>query len=88
MMPWRLAYWPVRIEARLGEQSGVVWKAACEHRAFVADAVDVRRLHVGMAADPQLVEPQIVDQDDEEIRLTLPLATMIPPKHPACRNTR
>ena len=27
MMPWRLAYWPVMIEARLGEQSGVVWNA-------------------------------------------------------------
>src|SRR6185503_9745193 len=27
MMPWRLAYWPVRIDARLGEHSGVVWKA-------------------------------------------------------------
>src|SRR5512134_2986998 len=27
MMPWRLAYWPVRMEARLGEQIGVVWKA-------------------------------------------------------------
>src|SRR5262245_4644660 len=27
MMPWRLAYWPVRIEARLGEHSGVVWNA-------------------------------------------------------------
>src|SRR5512146_297150 len=27
MMPWREAYWPVRIEARLGEQSGVVWNA-------------------------------------------------------------
>src|SRR5262245_56027130 len=27
MMPWRLAYWPVRIEARFGEQIGVVWKA-------------------------------------------------------------
>jgi hypothetical protein len=24
MMPWRLAYWPVRMEARLGEQIGVV----------------------------------------------------------------
>ena len=68
MMPWRLAYWPVRIEARLGEQSGVVWNAAREHRAFVADAVDVGRLHVGMAADAQLVEPEIVDQDDQEIR--------------------
>src|SRR5690349_16041573 len=27
MTPWRLAYWPVRIEARFGEQIGVVWKA-------------------------------------------------------------
>src|SRR5262245_33288370 len=27
MIPWRLAYWPVRIEARFGEQSGVGWKA-------------------------------------------------------------
>jgi hypothetical protein len=27
MMPWREAYWPVRIEARFGEHSGVVWKA-------------------------------------------------------------
>src|SRR5687767_3156768 len=27
MMPWRLAYWPVRIEARFGEQIGVVWNA-------------------------------------------------------------
>src|SRR5688572_23378746 len=27
MMPWRLAYWPVTIEARFGEQIGVVWKA-------------------------------------------------------------
>jgi hypothetical protein len=42
-----------------------------EHRAFVADAVDVRRLHVGMAADPQLVEPEVVDQHDQEIGLTL-----------------
>src|SRR6516162_5386109 len=67
MMPWRLAYCPVRIEARLGEQSGVVWKAR-EHRPFMADTVDVRCLHIGMAADPQLVEPQIVDQDDQEIR--------------------
>jgi hypothetical protein len=27
MMPCRLAYWPVTIEARFGEQIGVVWKA-------------------------------------------------------------
>ena len=27
MMPCRLAYWPVRIEARFGEHSGVVWNA-------------------------------------------------------------
>jgi hypothetical protein len=27
MIPWRLAYWPVKIEARFGEQIGVVWKA-------------------------------------------------------------
>jgi hypothetical protein len=27
MMPCRLAYWPVRIDARLGEQIGVVWNA-------------------------------------------------------------
>ena len=39
-----------------------------EHRAFMADAVDVRRLHVGMAADTQFVEPEIVDQHDQEIR--------------------
>ena len=26
-MPWRLAYCPLTIEARLGEQIGVVWKA-------------------------------------------------------------
>jgi hypothetical protein len=25
--PWRLAYWPVMIEARFGEQIGVVWNA-------------------------------------------------------------
>jgi hypothetical protein len=40
-----------------------------EHRALMADAVDMRRLHEGMAADPQLVEPEIVDQNDDEIRL-------------------
>jgi hypothetical protein len=27
MIPWRLAYWPVTIDARLGEQIGVVWNA-------------------------------------------------------------
>jgi hypothetical protein len=27
MMPWREAYWPVRIEARFGEHSGVGWNA-------------------------------------------------------------
>ncbi len=27
MIPWRLAYWPVRIEARFGEQIGVGWNA-------------------------------------------------------------
>jgi hypothetical protein len=27
MMPWRLAYWPVTMDARFGEQSGVVWNA-------------------------------------------------------------
>ena len=27
MMPCRLAYWPVTIDARLGEQIGVVWNA-------------------------------------------------------------
>jgi hypothetical protein len=27
MMPCRLAYWPVRMDARLGEQIGVVWNA-------------------------------------------------------------
>jgi hypothetical protein len=27
MIPCRLAYWPVRIEARFGEQIGVGWNA-------------------------------------------------------------
>ena len=67
MMPWRLAYWPVRIEARLGEQSGVVWNAALNIAPSWRDAVDVRRLHVGMAADAELVEPEIVDQDDDQV---------------------
>src|SRR5689334_13131627 len=48
------------------ERRGV--KCPGEHRAFVADAVDMRRLQEGMAADAQLVEPQIVDQYDQEIR--------------------
>jgi hypothetical protein len=42
-----------------------------EHRAFVADPVDVRRLHEGMAADAQLVELQVVDQHDQNIRFAL-----------------
>ena len=50
-----------------------------EHRAFVADAVDVRRLHVGMAADAQLVEPEIVDQDDQEIGFALSCQDGFPP---------
>src|SRR5258708_40236680 len=42
-----------------------------KHRPFVADAIDVRRLHIGVAANPQFVEPQIVDQDDQKIRSAL-----------------
>jgi hypothetical protein len=49
-----------------------------EHRAFVADPVDVRRLHVGMAANPQLVEPEIVDQNDQEIGFALLLGHHFP----------
>jgi hypothetical protein len=90
MMPWRLAYWPVRIEARLGEHSGVGVERRGEHRALVADAIDMRRLHVGMAADPQLVEPEVVDQDDQEVGFALLCHDEIPAlesaKHAACRN--
>ena len=60
-----------------------------EHRALVADAVDVRRLHVGMAADAELVEPEVVDQDDDEIGLALACHDAFPTpraKHAACRN--
>ena len=53
-----------------------------EHRALVADAVDMRRLHVGMAADPQLVEPEVVDQNDDEVRLLLPATMMFPQSTP------
>ena len=67
MMPWRLAYWPVTIEARLGEQIGVV--RALEHRAFGRQAVDVRRLHVRVAAGAEFVVAQVVDQDDDEVGL-------------------
>ena len=58
-----------------------------EHRALMADAVDMRRLHIGMAADPQLVEPEIVDQNDDEVRLLPACHDEVPPKHPAYRNT-
>jgi hypothetical protein len=40
----------------------------CETHALQADTIDVRRLHEGMAADAELVEAQIVDQDDQDIR--------------------
>ena len=57
-----------------GEDRGAVRRAdrrgverALEERALGGDAVDVRRLHVGMAARAELVEAQVVYQDDEEI---------------------
>ena len=73
MMPWREAYCPVTIEARLGEQSGVVWKRVGEARALVRQPVDVRRLHVGMTRRAGLVEAQVIHQDDDEIGLFLVL---------------
>ena len=42
-----------------------------EHRALATDPVDVRRLHIGVTADAQLIEPQVVDQHDQEIGFTL-----------------
>jgi hypothetical protein len=44
MMPWRLAYWPVRMRGAVGraERRGV--ERVLEHRAFVRQAIDVRRL--------------------------------------------
>jgi len=68
MMPWRLAYWPVRIDARLGEQIGVVWNARSK-RTPSRDAIDVRRLHVRMPSGAEFIEAEVVDQDDEEVRL-------------------
>jgi hypothetical protein len=38
-----------------------------EERAFARDTVDVRRLHVRMAAGAEFVEAQVVDQDDQKI---------------------
>ena len=43
-------------------------KRPLEERALAGDAVGVRCLHVGMAARPELVEAEVVDQDDENVR--------------------
>ncbi|MNC89976.1 hypothetical protein D3C83_60030 [compost metagenome] len=45
-------------------------KRAIEQRALVGNAVDVRGLHVRMSARAEFVEPQVIDQDDEQIRFS------------------
>jgi hypothetical protein len=61
MMPWRLAYWPVTMDARLGEQSGVVWNA-------LRHIAPSRASRSTWGVRPELVEAQVVDEDDEEVR--------------------
>ena len=57
-----------------GQDRGAVRRAdrrgmegALEQRALAGEPVDVRRLHVGMAAGAELVEAQVVHQDDQEV---------------------
>ncbi len=67
MIPCRLAYCPVTIDARFGEQIGVVWNARSNSAPSLREPVDVRRPHVGVAARAELVVAQVVDQDHEEV---------------------
>jgi len=46
-------------------------ECAFEQRAFMRDAVDVRCLHVGMAAGAEFVKTQVIDQDHQDVRLFL-----------------
>jgi hypothetical protein len=43
-------------------------KGVREPRALAGEPVDVRRLHVGMPGDAQLVEAEIIDDDDDDVR--------------------
>ena len=61
MMPWRLAYWPVTMDAQLGEQSGVVWNA-------LRHIAPSRASRSTWGVRPELVEAQVVDEDDEKVR--------------------
>jgi DNA-binding transcriptional LysR family regulator len=63
---------PARVLA--GDDRGAVRRAqrrgverVAEPGAFVADPVDVRRLHVRMTAEADLVEAQVVDQDHDQV---------------------
>src|SRR5204863_731883 len=52
---------------RRADRRGV--ESPLEDRSLVRDAIDVRRLHVGMPAAAEFVVAQVVDQDDDEVGL-------------------
>ena len=40
-----------------------------EQHALMREAIDMRRLHVGVAAGAEFVVTQIIDQDHQQVRL-------------------
>ena len=69
MIPCRLAYWPVTIDARFGEQIGVVWNARSNSAPSCASRSMFGVRMYGMTAGAELVVAQVVDEDDEEVGL-------------------
>ena len=64
---WRCAYWPVRIDARLGEQSAVVTNAFRQAHAAPGQRIDIRRLQPRVPGDAHGVEAQVVDEDEDDV---------------------
>jgi hypothetical protein len=57
-----------RSAVRRADRRGV--ESSLEKHAFGSQPVDVRRLHVGVAARAELIVAQVIHQDDEEIGLS------------------
>jgi hypothetical protein len=66
MMPGRLAYCPVRRNARLGEQ--IAWCGTHPRTAHpLGDPVDERHLHVRLTTGTELIEAPVVHQDQQNV---------------------
>ena len=68
-MPCRCAYWPVRIDARLGEHSAVVTNAfgTCAPRSAIRSRFGVRRKRRRALHEAHEIVPVIVAQNEDDV---------------------